>query len=311
MNHFCTLFDRNYLLQGMALYRSLRRHAKGFVLYTICMDEQSFAMVSRLQADDLKPIPVSALEDEETRQLRARTTHGQFCWASQPLSCLHLLDRFALPRITYLDADSMFFADPQLLFDELGDASVSLVPHRYSKGYDQTEASGRYCVQFNAFRNSAEGRAVLAFWRSECFKYSKDRLSALPGQTCLDRWPAFRGVREIEHRGAGVAPWNVQSYRLSERGNQLYVDDEPIVFYHYHQYGRYPDGAHELGYYRLPDRVVELIYRPYARELEETESWVKSADPTFHYRRTLTGSPGLFARLKRRLRGNYNVYPSL
>ena len=30
----------------------------------------------------------------ELLRVRARTTHGQFCWISQPLGCLHLLDRF-------------------------------------------------------------------------------------------------------------------------------------------------------------------------------------------------------------------------
>jgi hypothetical protein len=255
---------------------------------------------------------VQALESEETKPVRARTTHGQFCWVCQPLSCIYLLDRLQIPRITYLEADSMFFGDPAPLFEELGNGSASLVPHRFSKGNDQTSASGKYCVQFNAFSNTVEGRAVLGYWKSECFKYSKDSPLRLPGQTCLDRWPGlFPGVRELHHLGAGLAPWNVQSYRLSERGGQLFVDESPLVFYHYHQYARYPNGDHELGDYRLDDRVVDLIYRPYAREIEKTESWVKSVDPAFDFRRTLVRSNGPLHRFRRRLRGSYNVYRSL
>jgi hypothetical protein len=312
VNHFCTLFDKNYLFQGLTLFRSLERHAKGFVLHAICMDERSLDMVSGLQSPSLVPVPVQALESEESKAVRARTTHGQYCWVCQPLGCIYLLDRHNLSRITYLEADSMFFGDPDLLFEELGEGSASVVPHRFSRGYDQSKVAGKHCVQFNAFRNTPEGRAVVEYWKGECFKYSKDLPRKYPGQTCLDHWSElFPGVRELQHKGAGLAPWNVQSYRLSERNAQLYVDETPVVFYHYHQYARYADGAHELGDYRLDDRVVDLIYRPYVREIEKTEAWVRSVDPSFDFRRTLDRSNGLLRRLRRRLRGTYNVYPSL
>lgn len=198
MNHFCTIFDRNYLYQGLTVYRSLERHAKEFVLYTLCMDDRSFETLSKLQRPNLVPIPVSALDGDETRAVRARTTHGQYCWICQPLVCLYLLDQFKLPRVTYLEADSMFFGDPEGLFEELGDGSACVVPHRFSKGYDQTAVSGKHCVQFNAFRNTEEGRAVLAYWKSECFKYSKDRPTLYPGQKCLDHWATmFMGSRSF------------------------------------------------------------------------------------------------------------------
>jgi hypothetical protein len=312
VNHFCTLFDKNYLYQGLTLFRSLERHAKSFVLYAICMDERSFDTVSRLQKPGLVPIPVQALESEETRPVRARTTHGQYCWVCQPVGCIYLLDRFNLSRITYLEADSMFFGDPDLLFEELRNGSASVVPHRFSRRYDFTRVAGKHCVQFNAFRNTPEGRAVLGYWKAECFKYSKDLPTRYPGQMCLNHWSElFPGVRELQHPGAGLAPWNVESYHLSEKGGQLFVDESPVVFYHYHQYARYPNGDHELGDYRLDDRVVDLIYRPYAREIEKTESWVKSVDPAFDFRRTLARSNGLLLRFRRRLRGSYNVYRSL
>ena len=37
-----------------------------------------------------------------------------------------------LEAITYLDADLMFFRDPEPVWSEFGDDSVLIVPHRYA-----------------------------------------------------------------------------------------------------------------------------------------------------------------------------------
>ncbi len=327
MYHFCTLFDKNYLVQAVALYRSLERTAKQFTLYVLCMDQTAFDMIGKLHRQNLVSIHLSELlQDEETREVRGRTTHGQFCWVSQPLVCLYLLDRFKLDMVTYLEADSLFFSDPGGLFKELEGYSISLVPHRYTHAFDNTKEAGRYCVQFNAFRNNKEAREVLAYWKQSCFRYTKDRPAYYPGQTSLDDWPKlFQGVREIENIGAGAAPWNIQQYAVRKTDEDVLLNDTPLVFYHYHQYSRYADGSHELGFYPLTRDVIDAIYVPYIAELTSVEQWIRSIDPAFTYRRELKMPKTLFAVLaspgvddirtyvntiRRKLKGTYNVFPA-
>jgi hypothetical protein len=322
---FCTLFDKNYLYQGVALHRSLLRHAGDFKLYALCMDTTAYALLVKMQCDTLIPISIEELLSPETAAVRARTTHGQFCWVCQPLICRYLLDRPGVEMVTYLEADSLFFASPERLFEELGDRSVSLVPHNYSAEFDNSSAAGRFCVQFNSFRNDAAAARVLVEWQAACFTYDKSAPNRFPGQTCLDHWPArFKGVAVIENRGAGVAPWNISGYRLRTDEHGPRVDSEPVVFYHYHQYGRVKGGAHELGSYPLSQEVVDCFYRPYVHELMEAERAVHAVDPAFNHRReysdtrTFAGVCGAFSAssvaqyltvLKRKLRGRYNVYP--
>jgi len=66
---------------------------------------------------------------------------------------------------------------------------------------------------------------VLEYWRRNCFEYSKDRPTAYPGQTCLNDWPErFESVRVITHKGAGVAPWNIEGMlfgRATERRTSI------------------------------------------------------------------------------------------
>jgi hypothetical protein len=321
---YCTLFDKNYLYQGVALHRSLARHARDFTLYALCMDSIAYDLLQRMNVPSLTPIRVEELLSEQVAQVRRRTTHGQFCWVCQPLVCEYLLDRFGLDMVTYLEADSLFFSDPEALLQELGDRAVSLVPHNYSAEFDNSEAAGRFCVQFNAFRNDPTGRRVLGYWRQRCFEYDKSRLLRYPGQTCLDDWPVrFENVAIIGHRGAGVAPWNIRGYRIGGSESTPTVDGMPVVFYHYHQYARCKGGGHDLGSYPMTRQAIDTFYRPYVRELRLAESAVHAVEPEFRFRREspnvssladlLRGFSGSSAveylrGLNRRLRGRYNVY---
>lgn len=322
---FCTLFDKNYLYQGVALHRSLMRHAGDFKLYALCMDIAAYDLLAGMESDNLIPISVDALVTPEVARVRERTTHGQFCWVCQPLICRFILDRFGPDMVTYLESDSMFFSDPAVLFDELGAKSVSIVPHNFSPEFDNSADAGRFCVQFNAFRNDAAAAHVLAHWRESCFRYDKRAPHSYPGQTCLDDWPTqFDCVAVIEHRGAGVAPWNIRGYELGTDGPVPQVDGEPVVFYHYHQYGRLKSGGHELGGYPMTAKVIDCFYRPYIAELRRAEWLVHTIDPNFNHRREYADPATLgevfaspskdgIARyagvLKRKLRGRYNIFP--
>ena len=94
MRAFCTLFDKNYLYQGVALYKSLVRHAGDFELYALCMDVVSFSMLCKMNLDNLIPLTIEDLLTPQLEEARRRTTHGQFCWVCQPIVCEYVLDRY-------------------------------------------------------------------------------------------------------------------------------------------------------------------------------------------------------------------------
>jgi hypothetical protein len=307
------------------LHDSLSRVARDFRLHALCMDSVSHEIIRKLSSETLRPVKVEELLTPRVSSVRDRTTHGQFCWVCQPLICEFVLDSRGADVVTYLEADSLFFSNPDVLFTELGDNSVSLVPHAFSPGFDNTGEAGRFCVQFNAFRSDKRGRAVLGYWKSRCFEYTKDRPRSYPGQTSLNDWPErFEGVKVIENPGAGVAPWNIQHRTINIVDSVPHVDGVPVVFYHFHQYGRYGDGSHELGHYPLTRQAIDAFYKPYVHALASAERRVRAVDPGFRHQRTYPDNKSLgeiLARpraddvreyvnvLRRRLRGCYNVFP--
>ncbi len=302
MNDYCTLFDKNYLLFALALHRSLLRTGTRFRLFMLAMDRTA---ENALRALRLEHVVIVALEDVVTEAyafVHRQMTFGQICWTCQPLLCRHVLERYRADAVTYLEADSYFFADPAVLFDEIGDGSVSLVPHNYAPGCDQTASSGVYCVQFNLFRNDAAARELLLEWERACLRYDRRRPRYFPGQTCLDGWPArSSAVRVVANPGAGVAPWNAQRFAFASSPAGPTIDGRPIVFYHFHEVAFMDDGGFFLSSYRLGRDVVDCVYRPYVAELDALRRQVRAAVPGFEHGKAFR-SPGAwrsFASLSR------------
>ena len=323
MRFYCTIFDKNYLLQGVTLFNSLNFSSRKFRFYALCMDSEAYELLVKINLEDLIPVKLEDVFTQELREIRSRTTKGQFCWVLQPVFCQFVLENFEANMVIYLEADSLFFSDPEAILEELGDGSVSIVPHNFSSDYDNSATAGKFCVQFNAFRNDDNAKKVLNYWKSECFKYSKEDLLSYPGQTCLDEWPSFNGVKVIKNIGAGVAPWNMRKFVFSFKGSTIEVDDKPIVFFHYHSFGFYPDGDVELGLYPVPKSIVNSAYNIYVKKLNQAEKLILACDDQFLYRRFYAPKKGLKALFtsewrsvvyqyykyaKRIMKGTYNIY---
>jgi hypothetical protein len=304
---FCTLFDANYLPRALTLYRSLERvSGSDFALHALCMDDRTFDIFGHVDAPQLRPVPLAALETYDPMLLAVKKdrTPVEYCWTSTPALCLYLLERDdAISEITYLDADLMFFSDPEPLFEELADASVLIVPHRYSPDLRRfEEVSGIFNVQFLTFRKTPEGLGTLSWWRERCLEWC----GAVPepgrygDQKYLDDWPQrFVGVKVLEHPGGGLAPWNSRNYRLMAGGSAgVLVGGRELVFYHYHALRLLGTGPFRtLGRvlhvfdvtgdvvwrseYRLSSAERELVWKPYLGRLDEAIHEIRSIEPGF------------------------------
>jgi hypothetical protein len=144
-------------------------------------------------------------------------------------------------------------------------------PHRFPPELACLERCGRYNVGWVSFRNDATGLSCAQWWRARCLEWCYDRLEngRYADQRYLDEWPTrFEGVRTLEHKGANLAPWNVSQYTLSYRSNAVWVDDDPLVFYHFHglrRSGVVVDPQLWNYHAKLTRTLRENVYRPYLR----------------------------------------------
>ena len=292
MTHqYCTYFDQNYLDKGLALYQSLRSHDRPFLLWVLCLDDVTYDVLGTLNLDSLYRIRLSQLEDWDPQLRKARDNRSlvEYYWTCTPSLVLYLLSRLRDANlITYVDSDLYFFSDPGPLYAELEGASIAIHEHRFAADYAYLrKTSGTYNVGLVAFRNDSHALDCLGWWREQVLHTCiLDGAGGYCGdQKYLNDWPTrFGGVVVLQHRGLGVAPWNVSRYDVRLTSNGLFVDDQPLIFYHYHSLKRFGEHLYRLASetYALSESCIRAIYSPYLSELHSARQAIRRVLPNFN-----------------------------
>jgi hypothetical protein len=287
--HFCTLFDRNYVFKALVLHRSLLRHSPDFHLTAFCFDDEARRVIDALELPHISTVGLEELEafDPELLSVKPDRSAVEYLWTSTPSLPLYMFAaRPELDEATYLDADLMFFSGPEPLFEEMGDASVLITPHRFSPELAHHAINGIYNVQFLTFRRDERGLETLNWWHDRCIEWCYYRFEdgKLGDQKYLDDWPErFEGIHVLRHKGGGLAPWNITQYDVRETPGGVRVDDDPLIFFHYHRVRLLQRGAflwRPPGYYISPENR-RLVYDPYVEELGRAVEEVRERVPGF------------------------------
>lgn len=276
--HYVTLFDSKYLLRGLALYESLCLTTKNFVLHMIAFDPECYEKLTSLNLKNADIISLEEFEDEELLSVKETRSKGEYCWTSTAKSILYVLDKEQCSDCTYLDSDLYFFHDPEFLIAEIPkEKSVLITEHRYTPEYDQTEVSGKYCVQFMFFKNDEKGRNALTWWKDRCIEwcYATPEDGKLGDQKYLDDWMVrFEGIHELRHLGGGIAPWNIQQYNFyrEDTGIKFFHQKtgirDNVIFYHFHRLEFFEQDVVRLtsDLYKIPSSGLHTIYKDYIRK---------------------------------------------
>jgi len=288
MYAFCTYFDKNYLLRGLTLFRSLAKYLNDFKFFIICLDDYTYSLVIRLKIPQIFAIPLSEIEayDPELKRVKATRKLIEYYFTLTPVIPLYIVEKNPeLNMITYLDADLFFYNNPQPIYDAQGENSVLIIPHRFPQHLSYLENRGRYNVQFINYKNDEIGRACLQHYKQQCLEWCYDYLEddRYADQKYLDAWPQqFPKVKVLEHKGAGLAPWNWMQYDINIDGklNKARVDGQELIFYHFHGLKLMSARLinHGLGDYDafMPRSLLMFFYKNYINSLKETDIWLQS-----------------------------------
>lgn len=274
MPNFCTYFDINYLPHGLALYHSLKDHCGDFHLWVLCMDDNSYDILSKMALPELSLIKVSDFERgddalSKAKQNRSRIEYYFTCTPSLPL---YILKNFShVNIITYVDADLYFYANPRQLFQEIGNHSVAIIEHRFAPRYKDMEICGKYNVGWLSFKRDEHAFNCLNWWRNccndWCYKVLEDGKYA--DQKYMDDWlTRFTNVKVIQHKGANLASWNIENYKVSMRDDKVWIDDQELIFFHFHGVKRLTKRIYGIGYHqtKVNNVIRENIYKPYLQK---------------------------------------------
>lgn len=291
MMTLCTLFNVNYLDKGLALYESLEKVSKDFVLYVLAMDDRCYDILYDLKYEHLIPIRLNDFEDEELLYVKPYRSFGEYCFTCSSNLIWYILKTYQPDYCTYIDADLYFYSDPSVAIDEMVSkgASVLVTGHRFNwyECKENTWEVGPYCVEFNIFKNDEMGLYLLDIWRHQCIEYcSADKDGIHYGdQKYLEHWcDDYDFVIETQLHGLGVGPWNIPQYKLVSKKNDGYKlkyknATYDLIFYHFENIKYIERDLVNINVYAdwgIDDDLIDLLYPAYLQSVDFYKKYIKS-----------------------------------
>jgi hypothetical protein len=271
------------------MLRTIGRHSPGATVWVLCLDDHTRGLLDRLAIPGVRTMALTEVETPDVLEAKKTRSIAEYCWTLSSVLMWHVMQsRPEIELLTYLDADLLFFSPVEPLFEEIGSGSIAAIEHRYTPRLAHLGGYGRFNVQWVSVRRDEQGLDCLRTWRDQCVEWCFAALTdgKLGDQKYLDAWPErYSGFRNLQHVGAGLAPWNFPNYRITEREGRLFVDDRPLVFYHFHQFQILENGTHDYcsSNYTQDGPPPELVYARYREATAASLAELRRLEPGFSH----------------------------
>lgn len=278
---YCIYCDHRYLPRAQALVQSLRAFGCHDEVWLYCLTPECHRGAEALAMDNVRLLDLADLEAAypALQQVKAERTTLEYYYTCTPLVLDHAMkSRPDVDSVVYLDADLWFFDSPDRVFHVIGDAPVAIIPHNFPPRLQALERFGRFNVGWVSFRRTEEGMHCLEWWRDRCLEwcFGKPEGDRCGDQGYLNKFSEIApNTRIITHKGCNTAPWNIENYRITERGGRIFVDEDPLLFFHFHgvhrAFGVFYFNGHRRYGAPLSRLMRSRLYRPYVAALDANE----------------------------------------
>ena len=283
----CTLFDHRYMSRALVMINSVRRLGPEHDVWALCLTDEAESGLKALNLPGVHPVTLAQLEAAIPGLTAARQNRMPIEFYYTCMAAMHRYVFDADPSVDstmYVDSDIQFFESPAKVFDTFRDNDGAITPHNFPERLRQAEKFGIYNAGWSAFRRTPEGQKCLDWWLERslewCYGYVDVENDRFANQRYLNRFPTIApGMKILTHKGCNLGPWNIMNYTLHERDGKIFVDEDPLLFFHFHGLKKdfrffYFDNHRAYGapYTRL---MRTRLYRPYIAELVAMDAVVR------------------------------------
>ena len=238
--HLCTLFDENYAMQGLTMINSVGRYGTHNVIWHVLALSDNCYDALRKSNMNINLYGIGDILDTNLHEIVTNRKWSEFCYAAGPIFLHFLSNQLSDSHILgYVDSDCFFFNDIMLgLRPFNNDCEIQIHEHRYS--LDRLMwlgKSGRFNVGLVIGILGNTYRECLARWRLQVIADSSvnEHKGTCGDQMYLNEWPLlYKSLKIIPSHGIGLAPWNLNSTKISKKDQIFFADNDPLIFYHFH-----------------------------------------------------------------------------
>jgi hypothetical protein len=280
----CTVFDKNYMLKGLVLYKSIKEN--NILLNILCIDDITYETLDKLKLENVKLYDLKKIEEEnreltELKELGFKSKYGdsysQYCWTLTPFFCNYLLKNKKIESLLYIDSDIYFYENFDLVVEEVKDSNIGIVTHRTKYHISNETNSGKYNVGILFFRNNEIGFSCSEFWKTLLLN-PKNEYSEKYG-TCGDQ--KYLELFELKYEGICIidklvghgAPWCFQSYDYLDKYLISYNGMTQSLVYNHFSHFKFDNIGWQSSYNGEwePEKVHKYVneyYEDYYQEIQ-------------------------------------------
>lgn len=289
--YFSMILSEGSLFKAIPMYTSLCKCCSDFKLFILCMNNSVYDVLNEMNFKDIILIQLEEIERSNSNLALAKSNRifHEYCWTLKPIFLYYVMNKYDNAEYyAHLDADLFFFSNIDYIFDENPNSSIFLTHHKNSEEFiHYYELSGLYNTGFVGFKNNNEAKYAVKLWGDRCLKkctVEYDTVNKTFGdQRYVEDWPdIFKNVHIVDSIGANVAFWNVKNYKVSKKNMIVYLDDSPLIFYHFSSVIILGPREFDLcSFYHIDDEnLMNYIYAPYIKCLSKS---IKSVIERFQW----------------------------
>lgn len=274
--HFSMILSDKHLFKALSLYVSLRNCCKDFELFILCMSEKVYNVLDKIKFENITIILINDLEKNNIDLIMAKSNRSfhEYCWTVKPVFLDYIIERYKNAKYyVHVDADLFFFNNIDKIFNENSEASIFLTEHYNSREFmHYYDLTGKYNTGFLGFKNDDQGKTAIKIWKIKCLEKCTGEYDVVNktfgDQRYVEEWPnIFKNVHVVKTIGANTAFWNVKNYRVHVLNNNIYVNNVPLIFYHFSALSALSYNEVELcSFYKIEDQnLIRLVYEPYIK----------------------------------------------
>jgi len=243
----CTIVSPNYFAYARTLAASYLMQHPGHRFYVLIVAD--LADSGPFSGDVFTPVMLGEIGLADVRAEAMKYDILELNTNVKPSFMKHLLARFGLDVLVYLDPDIFVYAPLTPVFAALErGAAVVLTPHMTMPVFDgkipgeqEMLYNGTYNLGFVGVGKGPESQRLLDWWERRCLDlgYSEGRTGLFVDQKWMNLAPGlFENVAILRDAGLNMAYWNLHERGLVETSDGYMVQngaggDVPLRFFHF------------------------------------------------------------------------------
>lgn len=284
-HHICTVLTKDYLVQGLTLYSSLKRNNPNFHLWILCVDTISYKLLFKMGLEKVTLISLENIRNEKLAEKEKEREIHEYCWTLKASFMTYLIkNNLNFDSILYLDSDLFFFDSISSIYNEWGSKSAYLT--RLWLGPKWAKRVGTFSAGLVGVKRNGPGMKCLTHWRKSSLKWCYDRFEEQrwADQVYLNHWPRMAGGELVvsANKGINSGPWNVRKgYISSSNVNEIFYDHTKLICYHFSGFRILSSKKYELCNRKVLPEKADPIYSAYVKAVKKSITEIEAVNPSF------------------------------